>query len=78
MWADSSIYLWPSLIEIPSMPKKSHKSAGLTKANRELTAAALRILDAHAKFGLALIGGEEPIRPPLRPKSPVSSYETTN
>jgi hypothetical protein len=41
------------------MPKKSHESAGLTKANRELTAAALRILDANATFGLALIRGEE-------------------
>jgi hypothetical protein len=59
------------------MSKKSHERTGLTKANRELTAAALRILDAHTKFGLALIRGEEPIRPPLRPKSS-ASYATTN
>jgi hypothetical protein len=59
------------------MPKKSHERTGLAKANRELTAAELRILDAHARFGLALIRGKEPIRPPLKPKSP-ASYATSN
>jgi hypothetical protein len=31
-----------------------------------------------AKFGLALVRGEEPIRPPLRPKAPSSKYAVTN
>jgi hypothetical protein len=51
------------------MPKKRHKRRGLTKANRELAAAALRILDAHMKFGFALIRGETPRHPPLRPRT---------
>src|SRR4029077_14223784 len=49
------------------MPKKRHNRTGLTKADRELAAAALRILDAHMNFGLALIRGETPRHPPLRP-----------
>jgi hypothetical protein len=60
------------------MPKKSHEHTGLIKANRELAAAALKILDAYAKFGSALVRGEEPIRPPLRPKAPSSKYAATN
>jgi hypothetical protein len=60
------------------MPTKSHERSGLTKADLERAAGALRILDAHAKFGLALIRGEEPIRPPLRPKAPSSKYAVTN
>ena len=51
------------------MQKKPRRHRGLTKAVLE-RAAALRILDAYAKFGLALIRGKDPIRPPLRTKVP--------
>jgi hypothetical protein len=59
------------------MRKKSREHSGLTKADLERTAGALRILDAHAKFGLALIRGEEPVHPPLKPKSR-AGYATAN
>jgi hypothetical protein len=52
------------------MQKKSRRHTGLTKMDLERAAAALRILDAYAKFGLALIRGKDPVRPPLRTKVP--------
>jgi hypothetical protein len=59
------------------MQKKSRRHTGLTKADLERAAAALRILDAYAKFGLALIRGKDPIRPPLRTKVPGWHAATT-
>jgi hypothetical protein len=55
-------------VEQPQGTQGRH--TGLTKTDLERAAAALRILDAYAKFGLALIRGKDPIRPPLRTKVP--------
>ena len=46
------------------MRKKAHEN-GLSPADFERAAGALRVLNAHAAFGISLLRGEQPQRPSL-------------